>query len=61
MESSDDDYSDDEDMKMDGALFTDSEDDSINVVNKANDDGVLNKNKKETILLVCFRKMSYIT
>jgi len=50
MESSDDDYSDDEDMKMDGALFTDSEDDSINVVNKANDDGVLNKNKKETIL-----------
>lgn len=58
MESSEDDYSDDEDIRMDGALFTDSEDDSVDPVVKANGDGVLSKNKKETMLLVGFLKMS---
>jgi len=50
MESSDDDYSDDEDMLMDGVLFTDSEDESTDAAIKANDNKAPCKNKIETIV-----------
>ena len=50
MESSDDDYSDDEEMLMDGVLFTDSEDESTDAAIKANDNKAPCKNKIETIV-----------